>query len=195
MVQPAAVEAAVLAKKKPVGRTTSWTPGDETWKRRAGNLSKPLAPHSVEPEPGQIILMFPALLRGDRVLINLKTGAGTGLGLSGNPAVAVYAPAEGLFIFALQSFEGATACGVTLGRAVCSLEGDDYTLFSARPITGGDQESKIWVLRVPTYIPSRVAVSWRDDEGSIKSGELSRLLAELRVEGFASPRSNHLRRR
>src|SRR5437016_12588842 len=29
------------AKKKPVSRTTSWTPGDETWKRRAMRRSVP----------------------------------------------------------------------------------------------------------------------------------------------------------
>jgi hypothetical protein len=139
-----------------------------------------------EPEQGQMLLMSPALLRGDRVLVNLRMGAGTGTGLRGNPAIAMYAPPDGLFILALQPFEGATACEVILGRAACSLEGNDYTLFSARPITGGDQESKIWVLHVPTYIPSRVGVSWRDNQGSIKAGELSRLLAELRVGRFAS---------
>lgn len=153
---------------------------------KTGNLSKPLASHSVEAEPGQFVLMFPALLRGDRVLVNLKISAGTGTGLRGNPAVALYAPPDGLFIFALQPFDGATPCEVILGRAVCSLEGNEYTLFSARPIIGGDQESKIWVRRVSTYIPSRVGASWGDDEGSIKAGELSRLLAELRVEGFAA---------
>src|SRR6266850_626301 len=153
---------------------------------KVGNLSKPLASHSVEAEPGQIVLMFPALLRGDRVLVNLRISAGTGTGLRGNAAVALYAPPDGLFIFALQPFDGATPCEVLLGRAICSLEGNEYTLFSARPIIGGDQESKIWVRRVPTYIPSKVGVSWRDNEGSIKAGELSRLLAELRVEGFTA---------
>lgn len=133
---------------------------------KAGNLSKPLAPYPVSPEPGQIMLMFPALLRGDRVLANLEMGAGTGPSLGGNPAVALYAPPEGLFVFALQPFEAATACKVTLGRASCTLEGNDYTLLSARPITGGDQESKIWVLREPRYIPSKVGVNWRDREAS-----------------------------
>jgi len=152
----------------------------------AGNLSKPLAQYSVEAEPGQLLLLLPVLLRGDRVLINLKMGAGTGLGLKGNPAVALYAPPEGLFIFALQPFEGATACEVILGRAACSLGGSDYTLFSARPITGGDHESKIWLFHVPTYLPSKVGVSWRDGEGSMKAGELHDLLTELKVEGSTS---------
>ena len=147
-----------------------------------GNLSKPLAQHPVETEPGQILLLSPALLRGDRVLVNLRMGAGTGPGLKGNPAVALYAPPEGLFLFALQPFDGAAACDVIHGRADCSLEGGVYTLFSERPITGGDGDSKIWVLRVPAYLPSRARGSWRDGEASMTAGPLQYLLKELRVE-------------
>lgn len=149
----------------------------------SGNLSKPIAPLPVGPEAGQIMLMSPALLRGDRVMANLKVGARTGPGVRGNPAIALYAPPDDLFIFALQPFEGATACEVTLGRGMFSLEGNDYTLFSERPIIGGDQESRIWVLHVAKYIPSKVGVSWGDGEGSMRAGELHILLARLRVEG------------
>lgn len=152
----------------------------------SGNLSKPIAPHPVKLQAGQIMLMSPALLRFDRVIANLKMGVGTGPGIRGNPALALFAPPEDLFIFALQPFEGATACEVTLGKAVFSLEGNDYTLFSERPITGGGQESRIWVLHVPQYIPSRVGVSWRDGAGSMRAGELPDLLAELRVEGLTA---------
>jgi len=147
-----------------------------------GNLSKPLAQHTVQTEPGQLLLLSPALLSDDRVLVNLKMGAGTGPGLKGNPAVALYAPREGLFLFALQPFEGAAACDVIHGRADCSFEGSVYTPFSERPITGGNEESKIWVLRVPAYLPSRVGVSWRDGKASMTAGSLHDLLQELRAE-------------
>jgi hypothetical protein len=149
----------------------------------AGNLSKPLAQLSPETEPGRILLMSPALLRGDRVLANLRMGVATGPGLPGNPAVALYAPSEGLFIFALQPFEGASACQVILGRAECSLQGSDYTLLSARPIAALDDESKIWALHVPAYRPSKVGVSWPDSKASMRAGALHNLLTELRVEG------------
>jgi hypothetical protein len=149
---------------------------------QAGNLSKPFAPHSVEAERGQIVLMSPALLRGDRVLLNLKDGAATGTALRGNPAIALYASSDGLFIFALQQFDGATPCEVNAGKAVCSLEGNEYTLLAARPITAGDQESKIWALHVSNYNPSRAGITWRDGSGSIAAGELSDILRELRVE-------------
>jgi hypothetical protein len=138
----------------------------------SGNLSKPIAPFPLGPEAGQIMLMSPALLRGDRVMANLKVGAATGF--RGNPAIALYAPPEDLFIFALQPFDGATACEVTLGKAMFSLGGNDYTLFSERPIIGGDPESRIWVLHVAKYIPSRVGVSWRDGEGVLPQLELEK---------------------
>jgi hypothetical protein len=150
----------------------------------SGNLSKPIAPLPVGPEAGQIMLMSPALLRGDRVMANLKVGAATGF--RGNPAIALYAPPEDLFIFALQPFDGATACAVTLGKAMFSLGGNDFTLFSERPIIGGDQESRIWVLHVAKYVPPRVGVSWREGDGSMMAGELHELLARLRVEGSTS---------
>jgi len=150
----------------------------------SGNLSKPIAPFPVGPEAGQIMLMSPALLRGDKVMANLKAGAATGF--RGNPAIALYAPPEDLFIFALHPFDGATACEVTLGKAMFSLGGNDYTLFSERPIIGGEHESRIWVLHVAKYIPSRVGVSWREGDGSMMAGELHELLARLRVEGSTS---------
>ena len=153
----------------------------------AGDLSKPLAQLSPETEPGQLLLMSPALLRGDRVLANLRMGVGTEPGLPGNPAVALYAPLEGLFIFAFQPFEGASACQVVLGRAECSLQGSDYTLLSARPIAAADHESKIWALHVPAYLPSKVGASWPDGEASMRAGALPNLLTELRVEGSTSP--------
>lgn len=150
----------------------------------SGNLSKPIAPLFVGPEEGQIDLMSPALLRGDRVLVNLKIGAGTGPGIRRNPAIALYAPTEDLFIFALRPFEGAKACEVTLGRAVFTLEGDDYTLFSERPIIAGDAESRIWVLHVAKFVTpmvGRVGVISRSGAAWMKAGELRDLLTELRV--------------
>jgi hypothetical protein len=83
----------------------------------------------VGPEAGQIMLWSPAILRGDRVMVNLKVGAATGSGLLGNPAIALYVPPEGLFIFALQLFDGATACEVTLGKAMFSLGDNDSLCF------------------------------------------------------------------
>lgn len=38
----------------------------------AGNLSKPLAPHSLWPRTGEITLIAPALLRDERVMVNLS---------------------------------------------------------------------------------------------------------------------------
>jgi hypothetical protein len=151
----------------------------------AGNLSKPMALHSLWPRAGEISLMAPALLRDDRVMVNLKQGGGADRGLRGNPAIALFAAPEDLFIFALEPFEGATACEVLFGRAECRLEGSNYTLFSERPILAEDHQSKIWVLHVNKYIPSRVEKSWLDGQSWMRPGELPDLLSELKVGGVA----------
>ena len=91
-----------------------------------------------------------------------------------------------LFLISNPS-EGASGCQVVLGRADCSLQGTNYTLFSERPITAVGHESKIWVLRVSGYRPSKVGVSWPDSEDSMNAGPLHNLLTELRIEGSTSP--------
>jgi len=144
-----------------------------------GELEKPLAQHSIETQVGQLMLMSPALMRGDRVLANLRGSAGTGSMRS--PAVAVYAPGDGMFLFALQPFTGAAACRVVLGRAECELDGEAYTLFSARPITGGEGP-KIWAFRVAGGTPGGTGVHWvRERNGAIAAGELGKLEAELGI--------------
>lgn len=75
-----------------------------------GELEKPLAQHSVETQEGQLMLMSPVLLRGDKVLANLRVDAGAGAAMR-NPTVAVYAPQEGVFVFALEPFEGPQRAG------------------------------------------------------------------------------------
>jgi len=153
----------------------------------AGDLSKPMALHSLWPRTGEISLMAPALLRDDRVMVNLKQGGGADRGLGGNPAIAVFAPPEDLFIFALEPFEGATACEVLFGRAEFRLESNNYTLFSERPILGEDHQSKIWVLRVKVkYVPSKVEQGGVDGKGWVQPGELSDLLTQLKVKGIVS---------
>jgi len=49
------------------------------------NLATCRSQSPVGPEAGQIMLMSPALLRGDKVMANLKVGAATGF--RGNPAI------------------------------------------------------------------------------------------------------------
>ena len=144
-----------------------------------GNLEKPLAQHSVETEEGQLMLMSPALLRGNKALANVRGGAGTGA--LKEPAIVVYAPEEGMFLFAVQPFEGATACRVILGRAECQLDGAAYTLFSARPITGGENP-KIWALRIAGGVPGGSGLHWVQEKGgAIAAGELPKLEAELGI--------------
>jgi hypothetical protein len=51
------------------------------------------------------------------------------------------------------------------GQAGFKLEGHDYVLFSATPITGGQQPRGIWVYHDPNYRPP-----WPGAIGTIESG-------------------------
>jgi len=150
----------------------------------AGNLSKPLAPHSLWPRTGEITLIAPALPARRTSYGESEQGAGAYGAVGGNPAIALFAAPEDLFIFAVKPFEGATACEVLFGRAEFRLEGSNYTLFSERPILGEDRQSKIWVLHVNKYIPSTVEKSWLDGQGWLRPGELSDLLSEVKAGGL-----------
>jgi hypothetical protein len=49
----------------------------------------------------------------------------------------------------LHPIEGAVEGQAEFGRAHFKLDGHNYLLFSATPITGGDQPRAIWVYRNP----------------------------------------------
>jgi hypothetical protein len=70
----------------------------------SGNLSKPIAPLPVGPEAGQIMLMSPALLCGDRVMANLKVVAGTGVWPPWKPGHSLVCSAGGPVHFCSSAF-------------------------------------------------------------------------------------------
>lgn len=54
---------------------------------------------------------------------------------------------EGVFTFALQQFPGAVQGQANWGELTFKLDGKDYLLVAAAPITGGDQPRPVWVRR------------------------------------------------
>ncbi len=109
---------------------------------RARNSSEDLERYPLHPKPEEIVANSPVLARGHQILLDLRDSAAEAENKSGNPAIVLYAPPEGLFAFALKPFEGAVPCEAILGQARCTLEAEQYTLFSATPITGGYQPRK-----------------------------------------------------
>jgi hypothetical protein len=107
--------------------------------------SFPPADFPVNPALNQIVLSNAALVRGHEFLGNLGSASAAG----GNSAIGACVPPVGAFVFALEPFPGAIQGVAEFGRARFTVDGQDYTLFSATPITGGQQPRDIWVYRAP----------------------------------------------
>ncbi|MBZ5537687.1 MAG: hypothetical protein LAO31_17155 [Acidobacteriia bacterium] len=100
--------------------------------------------------------------------------AGSAMSASGNdPAVAFYAPKEGLFVLALHPFEGAIEGRSYWGQVQFNLDGADYKVLSVTPITGGSQPRSVWI--------RRYWISGGEDS-PVMSGDLSHLLQEIKMK-------------
>jgi hypothetical protein len=102
--------------------------------------------YPVNPEPNEIVLTNPAMVRGQEFLGNI---GGSASAAGGNSAIGACVPPVGSFVFALKPFPGAIQGVAEFGRARFTMDGQDYTLFSATPITGGQQPRDIWVYLGP----------------------------------------------
>jgi hypothetical protein len=106
---------------------------------------------SLKPEPDEIELSKAALVRGSEFLGEIR---GVGGARAANSAIGVCAPPLGAFVFALKPFEGAVQGVAEFGQAHFKMDGYDYILFSATPITGGQQPREIWVYHSQSCPPS-----------------------------------------
>lgn len=104
----------------------------------------------VSPSPHELVFTRPALARGDDLLAHLEACAMT---VTSSQIISLYIPKEGLFIFSLYPFDGAVQGDATWGQLKFSVGSDHYILFSASPITGGDQPRTVWVCREKSYLP------------------------------------------
>jgi hypothetical protein len=102
--------------------------------------------YPVTPQPDQIMLSKPALVRGNEFLGEIHGSGGV---RATNSAVGICVPPLGAFVFALKPFEGAVQGVAEFSEARFKMDGYDYILFSATPITGGQQPREIWVYQSP----------------------------------------------
>ena len=122
------------------------------------------------PKADEIVLNQPALARGKELLSQGPVEV-TASASGENPGAAMYVPGEGRFVMALHPFEGALKGEVRWSRGRFTLEGQEYLLFCASPITGGDQPRPIWIYWDRSYLPSRAAGPGQDDSPSISSAD------------------------
>lgn len=90
-----------------------------------------------DPDPNELQVVSPILLRGKKVLYDFEGGGAT------FPAVQMYVPDNGLWTFSLRPLDGALEAKVKENRASFELDGQSYTLVSGAPIT---RTERIWVL-------------------------------------------------
>lgn len=123
-------------------------------------------------EENEVALRGPVLVKEKQLVSTMPVDFG--VTASGNDsAVAFYAPQEGLFVLALHPFEGAIEGRGYWGRLQFNLDGADYTVFSATPITGGSQPRSVWI--------HRYWISGGEDS-PVFSGDLSHLLQDIRMK-------------
>lgn len=101
--------------------------------------------------PNEIALSKGAFARGDEFFGEIQ---GAGSARAKNSAIGVWVPPLGAFVFALKPFEGAVQGVAEFGEVRFDIDGDKYMLFSATPITGGQQPREIWVYRSQNGPPS-----------------------------------------
>ncbi len=106
--------------------------------------------YPLEPGPDQMVLTHPVLTRDRDVLISRFD---TSAMIRQDEAFYIWAPGEGYFTLALQPFEAAIKGEASWGEIRFTLDGHDYFLLSASPITGGDQPHPIWVSRDVIHVP------------------------------------------
>jgi len=93
------------------------------------------------PAEDKMIVRSPVLLDSN-TLIGELSGAST---TANDSEVAFLGVPEGVFMFALKPFPGAVQGGANWGEITFRLDGKNYRLLAAAPITGGDQPRPVWV--------------------------------------------------
>ncbi|MGB9433302.1 MAG: hypothetical protein WBQ89_13750 [Candidatus Acidiferrum sp.] len=82
----------------------------------------------------------------------------------------IYSPGEGRFLFSPAPFKDAIEGSVFDSRIKFSVDGQDYLLLTAVPIT---RATHVWVKHDPRYKPSEHNAGERDDVSLMGSGDNS----------------------
>lgn len=117
---------------------------------------QPVGALALIPQPDEIVLQAPVLIRDDKEVLGV--GSGGVHCKSKNPpcgAVFMYVPKHGLFYFSLQPMENSIEGMSGMSQLQFEEEGHRYLLATPVPLTGGDYPRKIWVLHLKDYLPSQ----------------------------------------
>jgi len=97
----------------------------------------------LEPPTGEMVVRSPILTAQDQ-LLGVFNGA-TSIAENDSRTINFRSGSNGLFIFALKPFPGAIQGEANWGEVRFNLDGQNYRLLAAAPITGGEQPRPVWV--------------------------------------------------
>jgi hypothetical protein len=128
------------------------------------------------PEPGEFRLFYPVLLRDNQVLVNMASSGGVAAtDTDPNPAVALYSPGLGRFVFSPVPFQGAIEGNLRLSQISFTLEGKSYLLLTGAPIS---RSQHVWVLYQPDWRPAVAELDPSQDQPGLSASSLQILLGE-----------------
>jgi|KBSMisStaDraftv2_1062788.scaffolds.fasta_scaffold02283_14 hypothetical protein len=102
----------------------------------------------IDPGPGEMRIISPILLRGDKVLFDFEGASSV---QKDRHVVQMYSPGQGLWVLSPCPLVGAVEAEVALSRVKFKLNGEPHTFVMATPVT---REQHLWVLHDPHYKPS-----------------------------------------
>jgi hypothetical protein len=97
---------------------------------------------TVDPQPREFRIVSPVLIRGKEVVFNFAGASSTGTSPEAN--VVIYWPGEGRYLISAAPFKGAVSGRVNVSQIEFSLQGQEYTLCTAVPVTRSEH---VWVKR------------------------------------------------
>jgi hypothetical protein len=119
---------------------------------------------TVDPQPQEFRIVSPVLIRGKEMVFNFAGASSTGISAEAN--VEIYWPGEGRYLISATPFQGAVEARVNVSQIDFSLEGQEYTLLTAVPITRSEH---VWIKHEAAYRPSERTPGRDDSTGSIGS--------------------------
>lgn len=100
----------------------------------------------LEPLAGKMVVRSPVLTASDQLLGQLNGASAIADGRAQKAQGVMFnTDAHGVFTFSLRPFPGAVQGKATWGEITFRLDGKNYLLMAAAPITGGDQPRPVWV--------------------------------------------------
>jgi hypothetical protein len=122
---------------------------------------------TVDPQAQEFRIVSPVLIRGKQLVFNFAGASTTGISPDAN--VVIYWPGEGRYLISAAPFKGAVSGRVNVSQIEFSLEGQEYTLLTAVPVTRSEH---VWVKHEAGYLPSE-RTPGRDDSNGFIGGESS----------------------